>query len=87
MHGGTNPGAPKRDSNARKYGGRSREKAQAAQALKALSRLIDYRKTTCRLSLLAKEHHAQVSIHITAEDVRLKHLHDGLKAHLLEGGN
>ena len=40
MHGGTNPGAPLGNRNARKHGGYSAKTKAAAQYLKAMARLL-----------------------------------------------
>ena len=40
MHGGTNPGAPKGNQNARKHGGYSAKTLEAAQYVKAIARLV-----------------------------------------------
>ncbi|PSO12159.1 MULTISPECIES: HGGxSTG domain-containing protein [unclassified Sphingobium] len=40
MHGGTNPGAPKGNGNARKHGGRSAETIAAVRYLKGIARLV-----------------------------------------------
>ncbi|WP_367379447.1 hypothetical protein [Sphingobium sp. SA916] len=40
MHGGTNPGAPERNSNARKHGGRSARAMAAARYLREIARLV-----------------------------------------------
>ena len=40
MHGGTNPGAPKGNCNARKHGGYSAKTKAAARCLKAMARLV-----------------------------------------------
>ena len=40
MHGGTNPGAPIGNRNARKHGAYSAKAMEAAQYLKALARLV-----------------------------------------------
>lgn len=40
MHGGTNPGAPKGNRNARKHGGYSAKTLAAAQMVKAMARLL-----------------------------------------------
>ena len=45
MHGGTNPGAPKGNRNARKHGGRSAEVMSAARYLREIARLV--RKVDC----------------------------------------
>jgi hypothetical protein len=41
MHGGTNPGAPIGNRNARKHGGYSAETKAAVRLLKAYARLAD----------------------------------------------
>ena len=41
MHGGTNPGAPLGNRNARKHGAYSAKAKAAARYLKAMARLID----------------------------------------------
>lgn len=41
MHGGTNPGAPSGNRNARKHGGYSAEAKATAQFLKEIARLVD----------------------------------------------
>lgn len=40
MHGGTNPGAPKGNSNARKHGGYSAKSKAAVAYLKEIARLV-----------------------------------------------
>ncbi|WP_420874067.1 hypothetical protein [Novosphingobium olei] len=40
MHGGTNPGAPEGNCNARKHGGRSAEAMAAARYLREIARLV-----------------------------------------------
>ncbi|MEK6724876.1 hypothetical protein [Sphingobium sp.] len=40
MHGGTNPGAPKGNRNARKHGGRSTETIAAVRYLKEIARVV-----------------------------------------------
>lgn len=40
MHGGTNPGAPKGNSNARKHGARSARAMAAARYLREIARLV-----------------------------------------------
>lgn len=40
MHGGTNPGAPKGNQNARKHGSYSAKTLEAVQYLKAIARLV-----------------------------------------------
>ena len=40
MHGGTNPGAPEGNSNARKHGGRSAKAMAAARYLREIARLV-----------------------------------------------
>ncbi|WP_428835038.1 HGGxSTG domain-containing protein [Sphingomonas endophytica] len=40
MHGGTNPGAPEGNSNARKHGGRSARAMAAARYLRGIARLV-----------------------------------------------
>ena len=40
MHGGTNPGAPEGNSNARKHGGRSARAMAAARYLREIARLV-----------------------------------------------
>jgi uncharacterized protein YjcR len=40
MHGGTNPGAPIGNRNARKHGGYSSEAMKAARYLKIIARLV-----------------------------------------------
>jgi hypothetical protein len=40
MHGGTNPGAPKRNRNAWKHGGRSAETLASLRYVKAIAALL-----------------------------------------------
>jgi len=40
MHGGTNPGAPKGNQNARKHGGYSLETVETMRYVKAIARLV-----------------------------------------------
>lgn len=40
MHGGTNPGAPKGNSNARKHGGYATEAVDAARSLRKIARIL-----------------------------------------------
>lgn len=40
MHGGTNPGAPRGNQNARKHGGFSAKTLEAVRNLKAIARLV-----------------------------------------------
>ena len=40
MHGGTNPGAPKGNQNARKHGGYSAKTLEAMRYVKAIARLV-----------------------------------------------
>lgn len=40
MHGGTNPGAPEGNQNARKHGGYSAKTLEAVRLVKALARLV-----------------------------------------------
>lgn len=40
MHGGTNPGAPKENQNARKHGGYSAKTLEAVRLLKAMALLV-----------------------------------------------
>lgn len=40
MHGGTNPGAPKGNQNARKHGGYSAKALEAVRYVKAIARLV-----------------------------------------------
>lgn len=40
MHGGTNPGAPAGNSNARKHGGRSARAMAAARYLREIARMV-----------------------------------------------
>ncbi|WP_369815839.1 hypothetical protein [Erythrobacter sp. QSSC1-22B] len=40
MHGGTNPGAPKGNQNARKHGGYSAKTLEAVRYMKAIARLV-----------------------------------------------
>ncbi|WP_407644392.1 hypothetical protein [Erythrobacter insulae] len=40
MHGGTNPGAPKGNQNARKHGGYSAQTKEAMRYVKAIARLV-----------------------------------------------
>jgi hypothetical protein len=40
MHGGTNPGAPRANRNARKHGGYSAKAKAAARYLSAIARLV-----------------------------------------------
>jgi uncharacterized protein YjcR len=40
MHGGTNPGAPVGNQNARKHGGYSKGAKDAARFLKGIARLV-----------------------------------------------
>jgi uncharacterized protein YjcR len=41
MHGGTNPGAPKGNRNARKHGGYSAATKAAMREMRELARLLD----------------------------------------------
>ena len=40
MHGGTNPGAPRGNQNARKHGGYSAKTLEAVRYVKAMARLV-----------------------------------------------
>jgi uncharacterized protein YjcR len=40
MHGGTNPGAPRGNHNARKHGGYSAKTLEAVRLVKALARIV-----------------------------------------------
>jgi hypothetical protein len=40
MHGGTNPGAPLGNRNARKHGGRSAAAIEAARYLRMIARIV-----------------------------------------------
>lgn len=40
MHGGTNPGAPKGNQNARKHGGYSAKTLEAVRYVKAIARMV-----------------------------------------------
>ena len=40
MHGGTNPGAPKGNQNARKHGGYSAKTLEAVRYVKVMARLV-----------------------------------------------